>query len=95
MLKDSAASGQWTSTAHSYQTLFTRLVNEGVIALQPGGLRVFVDDYVFKSPSAAAAVVLGRNANGRTEWVVENTKQPYGAWQDQQLNMATPELEAL
>lgn len=95
VLKDSAASSKWTSTAHSYQMLFTRLVNEGVIALQPGGLRVFVDDYVFKSPSAAAAVVLGRNANGRTEWVVENTKQPYGAWQNQQLNMATSEPEAI
>jgi hypothetical protein len=96
VLKDSAASVQWTSTAHSYQTLFTRLVNEEAIALESGGLlRVFVDDYAFKSPSAAAAVVLGRNANGRKEWVIENTKQSYGAWQDQQLNIATPEPEAI
>lgn len=28
----------------------------------------FTKDYVFTSPSRAAAVVLGRNANGRTEW---------------------------
>lgn len=28
----------------------------------------FTKDYIFTSPSLAAAVVLGRNANGRTEW---------------------------
>lgn len=28
----------------------------------------FLHDYVFKSPSAAAGVILGRAANGRTEW---------------------------
>jgi len=25
-------------------------------------------DYIFTSPSLAAAVVMGRNANGRTQW---------------------------
>jgi hypothetical protein len=29
---------------------------------------VFVQDYAFQSPSTAAAVTLGRNANGRVEW---------------------------
>jgi len=28
----------------------------------------FSQDYVFSSPSLAAAVVLGRSANGRVEW---------------------------
>ena len=28
----------------------------------------FSQDYVFTSPSTAAAVVLGRSANGRIEW---------------------------
>lgn len=28
----------------------------------------FVKDHIFTSPSLAAAVVMGRNANGRTEW---------------------------
>lgn len=28
----------------------------------------FAKDYVFASPSTAAAIVMGRNANGRTEW---------------------------
>ena len=30
----------------------------------------FVQDYSFKSPSAAASVVLGRSSNGRKEWVL-------------------------
>ncbi|MNC69923.1 hypothetical protein D3C75_1206690 [compost metagenome] len=47
---------------------------------------VFSDDYAFSSPSAAAAVVCGRSANGRTSWVVDGTGQTYAAWQDQQLN---------
>ena len=33
---------------------------------------VFQKDYVFSSPSSAAAVVLGRNANGLTEWKTED-----------------------
>lgn len=28
----------------------------------------FTKDYIFTSPSLAAAVVLGRNANGRPKW---------------------------
>jgi Domain of unknown function (DUF4357) len=33
-----------------------------------GGLYEFSQDYSFSSPSTAAAVVLGRSANGRVEW---------------------------
>lgn len=43
------------------------LIEEGVIHTTSDGLQ-FARDYVFKSPSTAAAVVLGRNANGRIEW---------------------------
>ena len=34
----------------------------------------FVRDYIFTSPSLAAAVVMGRNANGRTEWKTKDNK---------------------
>lgn len=33
---------------------------------------VFVKDYVFNSPSTAANIVMGRNANGLTEWKTED-----------------------
>ena len=34
----------------------------------------FTRDQVFTSPSLAAAIVMGRNANGQTEWRTENHK---------------------
>jgi len=35
---------------------------------------IFTRDYIFTSPSLAAAVVMGRNANGRTEWKTTDHK---------------------
>jgi len=90
VLKNSNASERWTSTPHSYQTLYTRVVREGVLPETETGLRVFADDYAFNSPSAAAAVVLGRNANGRLEWTVQGSGQTYGAWQDEQVAPLRP-----
>ncbi len=43
------------------------LINNGVLVMQ-GGLFQFTQDYTFSAPSTAAAVVLGRSANGRVEW---------------------------
>ncbi|MBQ0009984.1 MAG: GIY-YIG nuclease family protein [Ruminococcus sp.] len=35
---------------------------------------MFTKDHIFSSPSLAAAVVMGRNANGRTEWKTFDNK---------------------
>jgi hypothetical protein len=43
------------------------LIANGVLAKEGEAYR-FAQDYVFSSPSTAAAVVLGRSANGRIEW---------------------------
>jgi hypothetical protein len=43
------------------------LLANGVLVLVDGLYR-FTQDYSFSSPSTAAAVVLGRSANGRVEW---------------------------
>ena len=43
------------------------LMANGVLVLVDGLYR-FTQDYSFSSPSTAAAVVLGRSANGRIEW---------------------------
>lgn len=43
------------------------LIGNGVLELASGLYR-FTQDYSFSSPSTAAAVVLGRSANGRIEW---------------------------
>jgi hypothetical protein len=47
--------------------LRARLVAEGVLTPAQEGLR-FTKTYLFDSPSTAAAVLLGRTANGRIEW---------------------------
>ncbi|VVS94053.1 GIY-YIG nuclease family protein [Desulfoluna spongiiphila] len=38
------------------------------ILRESGTVYEFFEDVLFSSPSAAAAIVMGRNANGRTEW---------------------------
>lgn len=43
------------------------LIHNGVLQAD-GDHYLFAQDYVFSSPSTAAAVVLGRSANGRIEW---------------------------
>lgn len=56
--------------------------------LQPQGeFCVFTKNYVFKSPSAAAAVVLGRNSNGTLEWRVAGSGATYKQWEAQQLQV--------
>ena len=47
------------------------LKSNGVLLVQ-GDHLVFTQDYPFSSPSTAAAVVLGRSANGRIEWKDSN-----------------------
>ena len=58
-------------------------MQQGVLGPGPSGNGwVFTRPYAFnKSPSAAAAVVLDRNSNGRREWRVVGSKQTYDEWQ--------------
>lgn len=44
-----------------------KLLNSDIVA-QKENVYLFKEDYIFSSPSAAAAAVLGRRANGWTEW---------------------------
>jgi hypothetical protein len=60
-----------TSTVPSMAPAFVsqrqKLIDQGVIKKTDGKF-VFTKDFLFSSPSTAAAVVMGRNANGRIEW---------------------------
>lgn len=51
----------------SMYDLRLELIGNGVLARDGDGFR-FSQDYAFSSPSTAAAVILGRSANGRVEW---------------------------
>ncbi len=48
-------------------SLRQKLISDEIITKEQGEL-ILTKDYLFSSPSTAAMVVLGRSANGRTEW---------------------------
>jgi len=50
-----------------YGLLRKQLLEQGAFLKEGDGYRL-VKDHLFRSPSAAAAALLGRTANGRTEW---------------------------
>jgi len=70
------------SASHGYQELKKELIAKGIlIPTDAGDMYKFATSYAFRSPSAAAAVVLDRSANGRTEWKIPGTGLTYHAWQ--------------
>jgi hypothetical protein len=70
----------------SYVGLRERLERDGTIDTTTDPA-LFTKNQVFASSSAAAAVVAGRSANGRTSWVEDTTGLTYGAWQNRDLEV--------
>ncbi|MCB4811932.1 DUF4357 domain-containing protein [Methylovorus menthalis] len=94
VMSGSKTRGEWiTTNTGNYKGLYDRLVATKVLIHDADGQLTFAEDYAFDSPSAAAAVIYGRNANGRTSWRIESTGQSYADWQDQQLVNLTPKAE--
>lgn len=50
-----------------FNTLRDELLDSGTVQ-KNGEKLIFVSDYLFSSPSTAAAVIMGRSANGLVEW---------------------------
>ena len=86
VLTGSLARASWSPKSHTYRDLYEQLCEDGVLVPHSSSSLQFAADQVFSSPSAAAAVVSGRAANGRTQWKVEGTGQTYGEWQDVQVS---------
>jgi len=61
------------SMTPNYITYRQKLIDEGVL-VDKGEYFEFSDDFIFSSPSTAAVMVMGRNANGLTEWKNKNGK---------------------
>jgi hypothetical protein len=55
------------SLRDNFKRLREQLIDNKEIKKKNGTLE-FCEDYVFSSPSTAAVIVMGRNANGLTEW---------------------------
>lgn len=66
-----AANSTVPSMTENFVRLRNELISNGSI-IQKNGTLEFSDDYVFSSPSTAAVMVLGRNANGLTEWKLKD-----------------------
>ncbi len=72
VLKGTKAAGSTvTSMTSNFILLRQKLIDEGVL-VNKGEYFEFPDDYIFSSPSTAASIVLGRNANGLTEWKLKD-----------------------
>ena len=89
VLQGSLAREEWVGTDRGYKTLFNQLLEDRILIPTDRDLTTFTADQVFSSPSAAAAVISGRSANGRTQWAVEGTGKTYGDWQDEQVSAST------
>ena len=69
-----------------YSGLRDRLIEDGILVpSEDHRFLRFSSDTVFNSPSAAAAVIYGRNANGRTSWLVEGTDKTLRDYQNERL----------
>ncbi len=92
VLEGSKARSTWIGVPHAYKALHEKLVQEA--ALVPGNdgrTMRFAHDQVFASPSAAAAVVVGRTSNGRNDWKIQGTGISYGSWQTEGIDQAVKE----
>ncbi|MFD6677723.1 GIY-YIG nuclease family protein [Rhodococcus zopfii] len=83
VIEGSSARLKWTGgEGHSYTSLRAKLEQDGTLVPTPDGAAMrFTRNHVFASPSAAAAIVAGRSANGRTEWLVQGARRTYGQWE--------------
>lgn len=69
VLKGSCVGNPLTpSCSEGYRKIRDQLILDHVLEKQKDGRFLFVRDYVFKSPSAAASVVIGGNADGLERW---------------------------
>ncbi|PVZ48666.1 GIY-YIG nuclease family protein [Thalassobacter stenotrophicus] len=68
----------------SYGGLKDKMIAEGALVPHASDRMRFAKPWPFSSPSAAAAVVLDRNSNGRLEWKVRGSNLNYHEWQQAQ-----------
>ncbi|GFG68923.1 GIY-YIG nuclease family protein [Mycolicibacter senuensis] len=89
VIEGSHARATWVGVGNDgYKALHEKLRQDGTITPNGEGPLRFTHDQVFASPSAAAAIVLGRSANGRIEWRTQDSGTSYGSWQSQGVDEA-------
>lgn len=89
VLQGSTVRRQGTESWKSYRGLRAELIERGRIVDGPDSqFMTFAENVAFDSPSAAAAVIVGRDINGRIEWKAADTGQTYAEWQERQIQQA-------
>jgi Domain of unknown function (DUF4357) len=84
VLQGSEARRDTQNVGQGYRNLKMELINHGVLSASDNlSMFKFLKSYAFTSPSAAASVVLDRNANGRSEWKVIGHGMTYHQWQEE------------
>lgn len=93
VLEGSIARADWVGTHRhpGYQQQHSALLSDETLRRGEDGLARFAQDVVFSSPSAAAAVVAGRSANGRTSWIDTSTGMNFGEWQSRGIAEEAPQ----
>lgn len=66
--KNSKVNKEESKTIATWVSGIRKKLIESKILVLENNIYIFSEDYIFKSPSAAVATVLGRTANGWTEW---------------------------
>lgn len=70
----------------TYHQLYQDLRKQNILRLHKDGTRcIFTKDYEFNSPSAAAAVIYGRQAAGPSNWKVKGQDKTYRQWEQENL----------
>lgn len=93
VLSGSSARKIWAGKGEhdfGYHNLHKSLVASGVIDASTTPA-TFTENYAFNSPSAAAAVVNGRPANGRIEWKLAGDGRTLKQWEQDELSKTPPE----
>lgn len=90
VLAGSKARGENESKTNVYAQLRERLIREGkIIKTDDSKVLLFASDVLFNSPSAASAVILDRNDNGRASWKEKATLKSLNDWYAFQANQVT------
>ncbi len=84
VLAGSLARTDDTTAKCNYRGLRDSLRADGTLQVDGSYLR-FTRDTALRSPSAASAVVLGRNDNGRVSWCLKGSDKTYAEWQEEQI----------
>ncbi|WP_082659036.1 GIY-YIG nuclease family protein [Aureimonas sp. AU40] len=98
VLAGSSANAHKEFAHNNYKHLREKLIVEGVlIPSDDARLLTFTRDFAFRSPSAAAAVILNRQANGPRNWRTERDNVMLSEWlarRDMSVNSDGEEQEA-